>query len=207
MADIAVARAVKDLPNPVWADAGSPMARSAGTIRLAVLPFETTRRQWRKPAAMLRAAMAASLQDSPFHVVELQQVDAALKELGWREGEPLPETLPQLAQRLGADALLRGTVTTWGRTYLIVESWVKAGLALELLNGGTAAVIWSDRRINRRQAGLLKGPTGFTSIATAPVMGLRRKNLEQVATHLTRDLANALSESPAVLAYVHERSR
>ena len=210
VADDAVARALQGLPNPVMAGTGhdGPGAPLSG-LRLAVLPLEPRRKDWRRGATTLRRYLTASLQDTPFQVLEIQLVDAALGAQGWREGGPLPEalSLAQLADTVGADLMLRGTVTNWGKGFAVVESWVKAGLELELVDPRAGTVIWSDRRKNVRHAGILKIPTGYKSIVTAPLMGLQTDHLERVATHLARSLVADLEASPAVAAYLSEQRR
>ena len=212
VADMAVQQTLKGFPNPPLAatEQGVAGERAGGsaraTLRLAVLPLETTHKNWRRGAEALRADLVANLQDGPFDVLEIQRVDAALKSKGWVEGEPLPSgaALSEAARPLAADALLRGSVTTWGRTYWVVQSWVKAGMQLDLIDAASGDVIWSKKQISRRQAGILKGPTGYQSVVTAPLMGLRTRNLEQVAHRLARDMAEALGVSPAVKVYVSE---
>jgi hypothetical protein len=209
VADVAVRRALRELPNPPWTPGtpGSPEQRADGpTVRLAVLPLSAKRRSWQPAAASLRAHLMASLQSGPFEVLEGQRVDEVLKQGGWQEDQPLPEpaTLRLIADQLGADVLLRGTVTQWGRSYLLVESWVKAGLAVELLDAASGEVIWSAVKRNTRHAGILKGPTGLKAVAVAPVMGLKSSHLERVAVHLAREVAGELAAAPAVLTYVSE---
>jgi hypothetical protein len=213
VADQAVRRALKGFPNPPlgaeqrasrW-DAGKP----SKALRLAVLPLAVGHERMRKGAERLRYDLTASLQASPFDVLELQRVDEALKGHGWKEGEPLPAdlSLPQLAQALGADAFLRGTVTAWGRTYVIVQSWVKAGMELELVDAKSGDAVWSGKDTDTRQAGILKGPTGYKSLAMAPITGLKTSHLERVANHLAREMAEEMSQSPAVQTYVSDRTR
>ena len=207
ISDVAVQRLLEGFPNPPLASGSSaPSASSARTVRLAVLPLEAKRAAWTAPAMRLREHLIASLQESVFDVLELQRVDAALKARGWTEGQPVPQALPlgEVARELGADALLRGAVTKWGRTYLIVQSWVTTGMALELVDAASGEIIWSAERTNRRQAGLLKGPTGYQSLVTAPLIGLKGSHLDLVATHLARAMASELTAAPAVLAYVND---
>ena len=212
VADVVVRQALKGMPNPpmraeAQAGPGWGAAKSdARVVRLAVLPFGAKRQAWWKAGESLRKSLSADLQESPFELLELQRVNTALMALGWKEGEPLPEDLPipKLAEALGADVVLRGTVTNWGRSYLVVESWVKAELQLELVDAKSGDVIWSQKKKNTRTAGILKGPTGYKSIATAPLSGLKTSHLERVAGELTRKLAEELSTSPAVVTYVSE---
>lgn len=205
--DVAVRRALKGLPNPP-ASVASATAPAAGpkALRLAVLPLQAKRPQWHSAASNLRQGLGAALQESPFDVVEPGQVDAVLKTHGWSEGAPLPEarSLAVAAAAMGADVMLRGTVTDWGRTYAVVESWVKAAMAVELVDASSGDVIWSGTRKNTRHAGILKGPTGFKAIATAPITGLKTSNLERVATHLSREMVDDMTTAPAVMAYVDE---
>jgi hypothetical protein len=213
VSDMAITRLLKNFPNPPMsveakAKAATATREPGRAIRLAVLPLEAKRRQRQNGAEKLRSALVANLQESPFEVIEIQRVDAALKERGWKEGEPLPEllSLPELASALGSDAFLRGEVTSWGRGYLVVESWVKAGLQLQLVDAASQTVIWSDTKKNTRQAGVLKGPTGYTSLATAPIMGLKSIYLDEVVNRLTRSMIQKLNSSPAVLTYVSEKT-
>ena len=211
VADLAVRQAIKGLPNPPWVGSTREMVRAeAGRgVRLAVLPFDVKKPDWRKAASSLRTYLAADLQESPFEILELQRVDAALTELGWKEGEPLPEELPlqTLASALGADSLLRGTVTEYGRTYAVVESWVKAELRVDLVDATSGTVIWSEKVKDSRTSGILKGPTGFKSLATAPISGMKTSNLERISNNLTHKVAEALAASPAVMTYVGEKGR
>lgn len=205
ISDVAAGRLLKGMPNPPM-DVGTAPARTAsGGRRLAVLPLATKRTPWQKAARGLRAHLTASLQQTPFAVLEINRVDAALQDLGWAQGQPLPEgaTLAAAAQRLGAETFLRGTVTGWGRSYWVVASQVQAELQLELIDATTGEVIWSQKRKNSRQAGLLKGPTGLKSIFTSPITGLKSSNLERVANHLARSMVEELATSPTVLAYVN----
>lgn len=209
IADDAVRQALSDFPNPAMpAEETAAAAEPAGPgLRLAILPLDPMGKRGAEKAAWLRAQLAANLQAGPFGVIELQQVDAALRKLGWTEGQPLPGNVPpdELAQALGADAVLRGSVTSWGRSYWVVQSWVTAGLALELVDGRSGDVVWSASRKNRRHAGLLKGPTGYKSAVTAPIMGLKGSHLERVGAHLARSMAQELLGAPSVQAYVSER--
>ncbi len=161
-----------------------------------------------KGATALRTYLAADLEDSPFDIIELRRVDDALKTLGWKEDEPVPKdlSLQALAKTLGADALLQATVTDYGRSYAVVESWVKAELQADLIDAQSGAVIWSEKKKNSQTSGLLKGPTGYSSIVTAPIIGLKAGNLERVANNLTHTLAEDLASSPAVKAYVSEKA-
>lgn len=209
VADVAVRQALKDFPNPPLSmemPAAATHDEAAG-LRLAVLPLETKRKGWAPIATKLRAHVAAALQESPFDLVELQRIDGVLKAHGWQEGESVSEAaaLGEVAEALDADLLLRGTVTKWGRSYLIVQSWVTAGMKLELIDPISGEVIWAQERANRRHAGILKGPTGYKSIATSPITGLKGSHLERVGQHLARAMAEDLSRAPAVLAYASER--
>jgi hypothetical protein len=213
VADAAARQALEGMPNPpLAADAEAGLAPGAGSsgsvIRLAILPLAAKKADWLKAAAELRADLAASFQAGAFEVVELKRVDDALAARGWQDGAaPLDEpVLIELANTLDADLLLRGTVTNWGRTYLAVQSWVKAALALELVDGSTGDVIWSDEKRNTRQAGILKGPTGYKSIVTAPITGLKSSHLHRVAGDLARKMADELQQSPAVLTYLNEKT-
>ena len=213
VSDAAVGRALKTLPNPPMA-AGAPaqpdQAAASGqrAPRLAILPFAAQRSRMRAGASALRRDVAANLLEGPFEVLELQRIDAALAALGWQHGDPVPEGLAaaDLGETLGADLLLHGTVTRWGRTFLLLQSWVTAQLQLELVDAASGISIWSDKRKNSRTSGVLKGVTGYGSVATSAVKGLKQSHLERVGTHLAREMAQELAQAPGVLTYLHDDS-
>jgi hypothetical protein len=209
VADLAVKQALRGMPNPTLsADTPLPPRRAAAdaAVRLAILPLQAGKPKWRKGAEFLRTQLAAGLQESPFEVVEPQRVDAGLKGFGWAEGLPLPEEqqLKELGHALGVDVWLRGTLTQWGRSYWLVQSWVRAAVAVELVDAQTQEVVWSATKRNSRGAGVLKGPTGYKSLVTAPITGLKTSHLERVGTHLARAVAEEIASSPTVLAYLDE---
>ena len=210
--ETAARRALADMPNPPLADPQSAQTSltnaSDRSVRLLVLPFEPKQRAWQRAATLLRSEVAAGLEEGSFELVELQRVDAALKSRGWNEGDPLPHdpsVLSEIAKALGADAYVRGTVIGWGRRFLVVESWVQTELRLQLVDATTGDTVWSEQKRNTRQAGVLKGPTGYSSVVTAPILGVRTSTLEQVASQLARTMADDLKSSPAVSVYATER--
>lgn len=203
IADVAVRALLKDFPSPPLGEvlADEPPA-AASRPRLALLPLGTTSKNDAKQVEPMRRYLAASLQESPFDVIELQLVDTVLAQQALAASDEA--AVLAVANALDADVVLRGTVTDYGRGYAVVQSWVKAELDLELVDGQTGQALWQEKRKNTRQAGVLKGPTGYKSVATAPITGMKTSNLERVANHLTRLMAEDLSRSPAVLAYVGE---
>ncbi|MBI4598245.1 MAG: DUF799 family lipoprotein [Candidatus Omnitrophica bacterium] len=185
--------ALKGLPNPPMAAA--PRARASTAPRIAVLPLAAAKPSFGKGAKTLRYDLAVNLQDGVFEAVELQHVDAALAA---HDGISLAD----LRQALGADAVLRGAVTEWGKHYLLLQSWVAAGLELELVDAATGTVLWRGKKTSSRQAGLSKGPTGYKSVVMAPITGLKTRYLERVADGLARDMVEELAASPEVVNYV-----
>lgn len=206
--DVAVQTALKGFPNPPMAaaQARQPGERPARTVRLALLPVDAAGNdKWRGPAEMMRGFLAANLQDGLFEVIEPARVDAALAQAGWTPGQaPTEEQARAAARAVGATAMLRGAVTQWGRSYWVVESWVRAGLRVDLVDVATGQLIWSDARKNSRTAGLLKGPTGYKSLAVAPITGMKRSNLERVALQLAREMAQHVNTAPSIRTYVNE---
>lgn len=215
ISDIAARQAMKGMPDPPVNTDRKTLAQLAaanaltGGARLAVLPFDVKNKKWHAGAEKLRWYMGASLQESPFDVIELQQVEAVLVAMGWSPGEPLPKDLSiaDFAKQVGADVVMRGTVTNWGRSFWIVQSSVKAAMELELVDAESGEVIWSGTHANRRHAGLSKIPTGYKSIATSALKGMKGSNLERVAKHLTRNVVQELNASPSILVYLNEKVR
>lgn len=204
--DLGVRRALAGFPNPpmtVAEDAEHEAAARA--VRLAILPVDARGKQgWQQPAELLRGHLAASLQESPFEVVEPARVDAALAQAGWTPGaKPTPAQAEAAARAVGAAAMLRASMTRWGRSYWVVESWSRAGLQADLVDVASGEVVWSARKDDSSTAGILKGPTGYSSLATAPIMALRRDNLERIALHLVRQVVAEMAKSPSIITYVN----
>ncbi len=200
VSEAAARQALKGLPNPpLPALAVDELRLPVGSgVRLAVLPLTAKGRKLQQGAQMLRRELVVSLQHSPFRVIEPAMIDATLHAV------PANASTAQLGQQLGADVMLSGRVTSWGRRYAVLESWAQAGLELELRDAASGQLIWSGHRTLYRQAGILKGPTGVQSIATAPIMGLKTSHLERVAGHVAQTIVDDMDHAPAVRAYVEQ---
>lgn len=205
--DTAVRTALKGFPNPPMGVAADTHEEGTQPVRLALLPLDAAEKQaWQEPAELLRGFLAANLQEGPFAIIEPARVDAALAQAGWQPGRaPTEAQALAAAHTIGATALLRGAVTQWGRSYWVVQSWVRVGLQVDLVDVASGQVIWSDARKNSRTAGLLKGPTGYKSLVVAPITGMKRSNLERVALHLAREVAQQMTTAASILTYVNEQ--
>jgi len=134
-------------------------------------------------------------------------VDAELDKAGWSlEKLPDGKEAARIGRALGAQAVLFGKVTQWGRLYAGVHSQVRAGLRLELVDCDTGVSIWQGGKEDQRNAGLLKLPTGVGSAAVAPLMGLRDKYLEECAHNVARLIAEDLVERKVVILYAEHFS-
>ncbi len=204
IADTMVSQVLAGLPNPEASMGRSAAADPSGRLRLAVLPLKVPHEKATEGSQLLRRQLAATLaEQGPFALIELHQVDETLEQLGWQPGQPVPEQA--LANALGAEAIVRGEVTKWGRTYLVAASWARAGMRMELVDAGSGDVIWSGQETNSHSAGLHKGPTGYKSAISAPISGMKASHLERVAIDLARRMAARLARAPAVLTYLSEQ--
>ena len=162
-------------------------------LKLAILPLEGTQ----EGARFFREALHVSLMDMDLDIIERFLVDGTLKKKGWNNGShPLIDLPPQkLGEALGADALLYGKVTKWGKFYAILHSSVTAGLELKLVDARTGELLWKCEQFDWKYEGLMKLPLGMVAAGVSPLMFVAKKdNLIDLANNLSKNITKLLKK-------------
>ena len=103
----------------------------------------------------------------------------------------------KLCELLLCDAVLYGKVTRWTRSYYAVQSVNTVGVELKLVRAADNRVLFESKGEDSSRRGLTGVPTGFSSIAVEPILGL--DNAEIVA------LSEEVAEKAVQPLYVTNR--
>jgi hypothetical protein len=123
---------------------------------------------------LLRARVHAELDArTGFELVPLPAIDAGLAaaglgvaSVGSLDGLGRAAAARRLGEATGADALLFGDVTAWGREFWGLQSHATVGVSLELRDAATGAVLFSSEAEDTAHSGLSQLPL---PIATDPL--------------------------------------
>lgn len=189
---------------PTW----SSGEETAGRIPLVILPLAVQDEDHAEGAELLRMNLAARLGGAHFDVIEFGRIDSEFKARGFSaQNFPSADDAIDLAKAAGGKAVLMGEVTRWGRMYMGIESQVYAGMKLELVDCETGVRLWELEDQEKRSAGLSKIPTGLSSAAMSPIMGLRDKYMIECANDLSRGMADDLLNKQSVMVYAQRFAR
>lgn len=144
-------------------------------------------------AQVLRRDVVTWLQQSEFAVQDPWQTDTQLTHAGLGAAAANdPARAGELARVLGVDAILFGDLQRWNRSYYVVQSTAEVALQIEVVDGGSGERLFRTARSETIGSGVTGGPTGYVSIATEPLAGLRGSHLRNltrsVARHVVADL-------------------
>lgn len=98
----------------------------------------------------------------------------------------------QIASLLHVDAILFGEVYEWDRSYYGVQATQSVGLRVWLVDGATGEELAFAERWRQEGTGITGGPTGYVSIATAPIQGLAGSTLASLAIQVAYDVTEDL---------------
>ncbi len=115
---------------------------------------------------VLRARVHAELgARTGFELVPLPAIDAGLRaagldvaSVGSLDGPGRAAAARRLGEATGADTLLFGEVTAWGREFWGLQSHVTVGVALELRDAATGAVLFSSEAEDTAHSGVSQLP-------------------------------------------------
>lgn len=162
--------------------------------------------------AMLEADVVAWLQQSDFEVADPWHVRTVLAHAGIAPDQARDrDRATAIARMLDVDGLLYGDLRRWNRSYYLLQSVVDVGLDVELVDGPSRRELYRGSRNEQIGSGLTGGPTGYTSVATEPLIGLRGSTLRELTRSVARhaiadlnggDLGSELGPSSPRLAWV-----
>ncbi|SFB98819.1 right-handed parallel beta-helix repeat-containing protein [Pseudoalteromonas denitrificans] len=135
---------------------------------------------------VLRAILQSHLSNKNFQLIHSKEVDL----------KNLDNTLTpmQLAQALGADAVLSGKVTDYESFYAGIYAHIKLGVSLELISKDGDRLWHIDKTITSRAGGVSTSPWGLLLNAALAALHLEDKNLFAAADELGREISKSIPE-------------
>jgi len=117
---------------------------------LAVLPFDNMSANL-DATPLIRPIVNERLRAKGYQMLDLAEVDRVLQENGVLISHDVYAFTPEeLGRMLGADAVMFGTVTDFNTKYVVLYSSVSVGIKLELKDGRSGTVLWSDNARSSR---------------------------------------------------------
>ncbi|MCA8970331.1 MAG: DUF799 family lipoprotein [Planctomycetes bacterium] len=188
------------LPFTVSASEDGALTGAIGDLGslLALDGVEDDAPMFAKASTILRRAFTAELANSRFEVLELWISDTALRQNGYlpRGREIAVRDAQAMARLLGVDGLVLGDVTAWNRSYYGLQSNQAVGLRTRLVDRRSGDILVDAVHRANETSGLSGGPTGFVSLGTAPIEGLRGSTLAQLSRDVARAAAMDLVPEP-----------
>lgn len=202
---------------------GDSFASAPFTLALDVLPVLSDDRAVRERAASIfREKFQGNLHRTHLDIVDLFVVDSLLAHRGLEAASlyeaDRAEAARLLGEALGADAVLFGTVLEWDREYYLVESITRAGLAVELRDTVSGALLFESEVHDVEASGVSKLPIEYTpdgavqSVLLESIKGLANTKFltlsDDVARKIVEGLAppaeeRALGRAPEVFFVAH----
>lgn len=173
------------------ASQGTPTPRS-----IAVLPFDDRTGMPDLPR-MLRKSFYGHLSHRPFRDVELEVIDRVLADAA-STPVPTPETLRDLGDRLGCDAVVIGTVIEFERLFMGVYSQLSVGADIAVYDTHDGHRLWRDRHVARlHDGGVPLTPLGIPLSGARSGWNLRDSQIVRAVDELARTLADRIPGSGA----------
>lgn len=124
------------------------------------------------------------------------------------------ETSPKrLCELLLCDAVLYGKLTRWTRSYYGVQSVNTVGIDLKLVRAADNKVLFESSGEDSQRRGLTGLPTGFSSIAVEPILGLDNAEIVALSEEIVEKVMKPLyvsnrpeylnSMGPAIFGATH----
>ncbi len=164
-------------------------------IKIAVLPFTIEKKGKAEGTAVLRREIYSRLGDvDGFELIEPAAVDFLLQKAGIDPSAASDENPQKLGELLDVDAVLAGTVTKWGKSYVIVETTITAEGEIRLIHCADGELLWRTRQKAKYSKGLTRIPTGIGGLAFSTLSALAKKDvLYQLAAQLAESMAATLN--------------
>ena len=139
-------------------------------------------------ASRVRLALYAHLQTQAKRGIRPERVDKALAEV---KGDRAA-----LGRRLDCVALMEGSVTEYGTTFLGIYSSVTVGADLRLIRAADGAVLWQGRHVAAaRDGGLPLDPVGLALGIYGAIDNIRDEQVLRVTDDLARRLVSTIPDT------------
>jgi len=167
-------------------------------LRVAVLPFTTNDSDAEEVISKVREDITANLQEGNFEILELVDVDKYLDQNNLNSPKEVQSAFLRgqinLGLDLDADLVVHGHIIEWTKTYLALHSDIELDVELKVYDAKTGKLVAKIRKGEIKNSGLSRIPTGYISVGTAPLLGLRKSVQRDVIHNLTRDISQPLIE-------------
>lgn len=150
-----------------------------------------------RAATIMRRGFAANLYGGPLHVHDIWLTDTQLGQMGLVEAAKDTSRAAEIANRLDVDGVIYGDVYAWNRSYYVLQSTQEVGLRVTLMGRDGRELFFSER-LGAEGSGITGGPTGYISVATEPLAGLKGVTLGRLAREVARYAAADLSGTERV---------
>jgi len=139
-----------------------------------------SRKQEETPPQIVRRQVLTELQKTNLDLVATALIDIDLPHHGYAlsdgklDMKRIYETKPnEICEKfLNCDAILYGKVRKWDRSYYVAQSVNSVAIDLELISAKTGRVLYTASAADSDSRGILKGPTGYSSLVLEPIKGL-----------------------------------
>lgn len=169
-----------------------PVAVANGDFPLsvAVLPFMNFT-DTEGIAEMVRVNFYSHVSALPYRDIELDAVDARLRQFGLADREAIAKTpVKKLGRLLGCDAVIFGSVFEFGRMFAGLYSTMSVGASIHVWDTRTGRKIWSERHIARdHEGGVPLTLLDIPMITLRTGFNLRNATKIKAVDELTRELA------------------
>jgi len=152
---------------------------------IAIAKFSNATSESEAPK-VLRAVLQSHLSNKNFQLIHNKEID-----LKSQKGQLSAQ---QLADSVGADAVLIGTVTDYESFYAGIYAHIKLGVSLELISKDGDRIWHIDKTITSRAGGVSTSPWGLLLNAALAALHLEDKNLFAAADELGREISKSMPE-------------
>ncbi len=171
------------------------------------------------PATTVQAFVLDKLQKTGLDIVAPGYVQSQLGHHGFviekkfAINKILNTSPKKLCELVLCDAVLYGKVTRWTRSYYGVQSVNTVGVELKMVRASDNKVLYTSTGEDSGRRGLTGLPTGFSSIAVEPILGLDNEEIVKLSEEVAEKVVSPLyssnrpeylnSQSPAIFGAVH----
>ncbi len=168
--------------------------------RVAILPFSNHTHSTQAGAAV-RKMFYNFFSSLNYIDMEPSELDAILRRSSMYDDlvEGRPVDTGRLCQVTGADALIFGDVTTFGKIYAVLYSEVRAGLKARMLACPSGRLVWEYEHTSRiGEGGLSISPLGLASTAAKVLLNMRQTVGMRVIADLCMQMTSTIPNPPGI---------
>jgi hypothetical protein len=183
---IAITKPLRNIENMVSGEQEKQQLDEAQIPKIIAIAKLSNETDAKEAPAVLRAVLQSHLSNKNFQLIHTKELD--LKD---------PDSalsVVQLAQTLGADAILTGKVTEYERFYAGIYAHIKLGVSIELISKDGVILWQQDKVITSRAGGVSLSPWGLLMNAALAALHLEDSNLFAAADELGRTIAKNIPQ-------------